>query len=113
MYGARKKYMYIGLALKILKSTLDSITKKDDDDLDNLTSVLEEWLKCIDPPPTWAQLVSASEEKTVKEFKIALRLREEYCSGTKIRQETQDTVPQEGNSSTLQKVCDKMLFNFY
>ena len=91
--------MYIGLALKIPKNTLNSITKKDGDDQDNLTSVLEEWLKSVEPPPTWAQLVDALEEKTVNEPQLALTIRREHSSGA-IYQETQD-VPSDTNSSTL------------
>ena len=57
----------IGTLLEIKKSILDKIRADEDGVRDCLQEMLSEWLKQVDPPPTWAALADAVE--TVDELK--------------------------------------------
>ena len=60
VWGARTKWMYIGLELDIFQADLDAIQAIHRGDIGEcLTEMLALWLKQVDPPPTWTALVAA------------------------------------------------------
>ena len=66
------------MELGIHPSTLDSIKCKCFHDPENcLLQVLTEWLKTEEP--TWKRLVEVLKGNTLKEFKVAQKIEEEYC----------------------------------
>ena len=66
VYDARSKWHNIGLELKINPSDLDAykVNHKDDPE-ECFKDVLSNWLKQVDPRPTWAALASALSSRTV------------------------------------------------
>ena len=66
VYDARSKWHNIGLELKINPSDLDAykVNHKDDPE-ECFKDVLSNWLKQVDPRPTWAALASALSSPTV------------------------------------------------
>ena len=61
------KWKIIGTLLGIENHVLSRIRADEDGVCDRLQEMLSEWLKQIDPPPTWAALADAVE--TVDELK--------------------------------------------
>ena len=52
----------IGGLLGVERHVLDNIKKDEDDVRDCLHAMLSEWLKQVDPQPTWKDIVDAIEE---------------------------------------------------
>jgi len=81
LYEARAKWYDIGVELKLSPGTLTSIGKDYHGVAEYLREVCSEWLKCIDPPPTWEALAEALESRPVGEGHLAQQLRDKYCRG--------------------------------
>ena len=80
IHDARTKWYYIGLELKLDVSTLKAIEFKYSDSKDCLREVIMEWLKAVDPEPTWRNLVDALRRPVVEESKLAAVIEGKYCS---------------------------------
>ena len=85
---ARTRSYYVGLNLKLPKSLLDSISREYADDLDRLLHVVDEFLKCIEPRPTWPAIVSALRSPLVAMSELAAKIEQKYCSPPEQEPET-------------------------
>lgn len=75
------KWYDIGLQLDFKKGELDNI-KADHAHVGVkalLLELLKQWLKRVDPPPSWKALIDALRTPAVKEMVIAGELAEKYC----------------------------------
>ena len=81
VHSARAKWYNIGLQLQIPVDKLDS-TKVDwhGDTGDCLRETLKAWLKRVNPPPDWKDIVNALKSGPVDECKLAEELNANYCS---------------------------------
>ena len=70
------KWMNIGVLLNIDYEKLEKIEADDKDSEDCLLKMIVQWLKCVDPEPTWNALV-----KSVEKFNptLAKDIRDKYC----------------------------------
>ena len=59
LYPLRAKWRTIGTFLCVEHSTLDAIRANYEDCGDRLTELIAEWLKQLNPPPTWQSLAEA------------------------------------------------------
>jgi hypothetical protein len=73
------KWHNIGVLLGLPPGKLDAIQQDYRSSDDSLREMLKEWLKMIDPPPSWEQLVDAL--KVIDECK-AEELRRKYCANS-------------------------------
>ena len=73
------KWFNLGLNLKLHMGTLKHIQKQYPDPSEALREMLFNWLKKVDPPPTWEGLACALESRTVGEPRLAEQLRTEHC----------------------------------
>ena len=80
IHDARTKWFDIGTELKLDVFTLKAIESKYSDPKDCLREVITEWLKAVDPKPTWRNLVRALQRPDVNESKLAAVLERKYCS---------------------------------
>jgi len=72
LYAVRNEWYNLGLELGQRASTLDSIdTRYSSDPSKCFCQVLKEWLKGIDPPPTWQAMVNALKSPTVAQHHVA------------------------------------------
>ena len=71
VFSARVKWYDIGLELNIDPGTLDSIRYQYQDPKDCLTEMLKEWLKNIEPLPTYKGLAKALSARAVRETALA------------------------------------------
>ena len=81
LHAARKHWYNIGVQLQIPVDTLDSI--KVENTYNNgecLREVMKNWLKRVDPRPTWRDVVTALNSRTVGECKLAEELKNKHCS---------------------------------
>ena len=77
------KWYSVGLQLKVKPSVLKRIRSQYFDPVERLCEMLSEWLIGIDPYPTWEALAQALESRTVKEERLAKKVRETFLvSGT-------------------------------
>ena len=56
-----KDWKNLGALLDIRSETLDIIERDEPNTISCLRAMLTEWLKQINPPPTWTQLIDAVE----------------------------------------------------
>ena len=72
LFVVRTKWYNLGLELGQQVSTLDSIAAKYSSDPSQcFREVLLEWLKGVDPPPTWHAMVNALKSPTVAQPQVA------------------------------------------
>jgi len=83
IHTASTKWCNIGLQLRVPKNTLDSLKVQFTDPRECLRELLNEWLKQIDPTPTWKALIDALNSPTVGEGQLAEGLRTQYCQLSK------------------------------
>ena len=77
------KWYDIGLQLKMKPSALRRIRSQYSDPVECLREMLSDWLIGIAPYPTWEALAQALESRTVKEGRLAKKVRETFVvSGT-------------------------------
>ena len=75
----RTKWKLIGLGLRLPPSDLDAMRG---DSLECLQNSLSQWLKEIDPLPTWDALIAVLRSRVVGEKKKAQELEEKFCPVT-------------------------------
>ena len=93
IYDARPKWYDIGIGLHIDVSTLKTIETKYSNTKDCLCEVITEWLKAVDPKPTWRALVGVLRTPVVDEQQLAAELEKKYCTEN------------QGNDAYLRCVC--------
>jgi len=72
LYAVKTEWYNLGLELGQQVSTLDSIdTKYSGDPSQCFRQVLKEWLKGVNPPPTWQVMVNALKSPTVAQPQVA------------------------------------------
>jgi len=82
LYEARAKWHDIGIELKLPVGTLTAIREDFPHAADCLKEMCINWLKRIDPSPSWAALAKALESPPVGEGHLAQQLRDKYsCQG--------------------------------
>ena len=73
------KWYDIGLELRLRTGVLENIRYQNQDAPTCLREMLLQWLKKVDPPPTWEGVACALESRTVGEPRLAEQLRTKYC----------------------------------
>ena len=77
---ARSRAYYVGLNMKLPTDLLDSIMSQYSDHLDRLLHVLKEFLRCVEPRPTWSAVINALQSPSVGLLKLAEKIEKKYCS---------------------------------
>ena len=81
LYAVKTDWYNLGLELGQRVSTLDSIdTKYNNDPSQCFRHVLKEWLKGVNPPPTWQAMVNALKSPTVAQPQVAEQIQTELPS---------------------------------
>ena len=62
LFPLARDWKTIGALLGVEKHVLDNIKRDEESVRDCLHAMLSEWLKQVDPPPTWKDLVNAIEK---------------------------------------------------
>ena len=78
LYSIRDKWQDLALELGIPVEKLDHIKATNPDTADCLRETVSYWLT-DSPDPTWQDLTTALESRTVNEHELAARLKKEYC----------------------------------
>ena len=73
------KWFDIGLELELVVGVLDRLRYQYPDPSTCLREMLFEWLKKVEPPPTWEGVACALESRVVGEARLAEQLRMKYC----------------------------------
>ena len=83
LWEARTKWFHIGIQLDMKTSDL-KVIKKDYDEADLcFTEMLTDWLKRMNPPPTWEALVDALKSRTVGYEQLADTILKTHCKKSK------------------------------
>lgn len=78
LYAVNTKWYNLGLELGQQVSTLDRIDAKYRGDTSKcFREVLTEWLKGVDPSPTWQAMVNALKSPTVAQYHLAEQIETE------------------------------------
>ena len=75
---AKTKAKYLGLKLGLSSATVEGICQQYDSLQDHLSHVLEEYLKKVDPHPTWKAIAIVMRSPTVNFPHLAERIEEKY-----------------------------------
>ena len=79
----KKKWYRIGIQLKVPDSKLDEIQDTAKDDLERaLRLMIQEWLRQIEPEPTWDGIVKALRRVSVNEQRLAKNLERRFCASS-------------------------------
>ena len=93
LYDVRTKWKLIGLGLLIPESDIDAISGTPQH---CLQSLLSNWLKRLEPLPTWDRLVTVLKSPVLGEEKKAQQLEERFCDDPK----TETNTPTHSGTST-------------
>ena len=77
---AKTHARYIGLKFKLPKHVVDGIHTKYSDPQDHLHGIIEEYLKQVDPTPTWRAIADALRSPLVNLPHLAKRIEDKHCS---------------------------------
>ena len=78
LFAVRNEWYNLGLELGQRAATLDSIDAKYNSDPSQcFRQVLKEWLKGVNPPPTWQAMVNALKSPTVEQSHLAEKIQTE------------------------------------
>jgi len=78
IFAVKTEWYNLGLELGLRPPTLDSICNKHSGDPSQcFRQVLQEWLKGVNPPPTWQAMVNALKSPTVAEYQVAEQIQTE------------------------------------
>ena len=81
LHCVKKKWYSIGIQLKVPDSKLDEIQDTAKDDLERaLRRMIQEWLRQIEPEPTWDGIVKALRCVSVNEQRLAKNLERRFCA---------------------------------
>ena len=99
LYAVNTEWYNLGLELGQQVSTLDSIEDKYGGDPSKcFRQVLKEWLKGVDPPPTWQGMANALKSRTVRQYQVAEQIRTELLP-------MQPLLPQPKSPQSLSPQC--------
>ena len=79
---AQNKSKFLGLKLNLPTHVVEGIHDQYSDPQTRLLNVIEEFLRQVEPRPTWRVIVEALRSPAVKLPRLALRLEEKYCKCT-------------------------------
>ena len=77
----QNKSRYIGLKLKLAHYIVEGIHQTYQQPIDRLYYVLLEFLKQVDPKPTWTAIVKALESPLVNSLSLARKIEKNYHCG--------------------------------
>ena len=77
---AKTQARYIGLKLKLPAHIVDGIRVKYSDPQDHLHGIIEEYLKQVNPTPTWRAIADALKSPSVNLPHLAKRIEDNHCS---------------------------------
>ena len=78
---AKKKAFALGLKLNLPATTRKRINSESRSPDDRLLKTLEEYMKLMNPKPSWEGIATALNDKFVGLPELANRIRETHCSG--------------------------------
>ena len=67
-----------GRVLKLPKATVDSIYQKYSDPRDRLFGVIDEFMKQVEPPPTWRVILEALRNPLIGQYRLAQEIERKY-----------------------------------
>jgi len=82
LHPVADKWYSLGVQLQVPIEILKCIRRENVPMTECLLEMLNVWLKCTNPPPTWNILTEALESPPVGERLLAQQLRENYCPTT-------------------------------
>ena len=86
LFTVKNEWYNLGLELGQRVSTLDSIdTKYSGDPSQCFRQVLKEWLKGVNPPPTWQAMVNALKSPTVVQYQVAEQIQTELSPALSVQ----------------------------
>ena len=84
LWEARTKWFHIGIQLDMEIAHLNAIRNKYRDEADFcFTEMLTDWLKRMNPPPTWEALVDALKSQMVGYEQLADTIEKKHCKKSK------------------------------
>ena len=75
----RTKSDKFGRVLKLPKATVDSVYQQYSDPQDRLFAVLDEFVKQVEPPPTWRVILGALRNPLIGQHRLAQEIESKYC----------------------------------
>ena len=78
LFEVQTKWYDIGLDLGLPVSTLETIKQECQDIPECLRKMIQEWLKMIDPQPSWRKLIDVLQNKVINEGALAVAIAEKY-----------------------------------
>ena len=75
----RTKSDKFGRVLKLPKATVDSVYQQYSDPQDRLFAVLDEFVKQVEPPPTWRVILEALRNPLIGQHRLAQEIESKYC----------------------------------
>ena len=88
IHESQKHAYSVGLELGLPSEKLDNITMRSADDRKQLLLVTREFLKRIEPRPTWSAIANALRSPLVGMTELAERIEQKYCPPPKQEDET-------------------------
>lgn len=84
MFDVQAKAEILGQLLKLPQGTVEGIFLEYRKPLDCLRKVIEEFVKRIEPPPTWKTIANALRNRLIGEAYLARKIERKHCglSGT-------------------------------
>ena len=79
IFDVRTKSDKFGRVLKLPKATVDCIYQQYSDPQDRLFAVLDEFVKQVEPPPTWRVIVEALRHPMIGQHRLAQEIETKYC----------------------------------
>ena len=76
----RTKSDKFGRVLKLPKATVDSIYQQYSDPQDRLFAVIDEFVKQVEPLPTWRVIVEALMNPLIGQHRLAQEIESKYCT---------------------------------
>jgi len=118
LFAVRTEWYNLGLELGQHAATLDSIDATNSGDPSKcFRQVMKEWLKGIDPPPTWQAVVKALKSPTVAQGKLAEQIQTELLPTRSMAPLSPHTLsppsqsPQPSQPHPMSSGSFKLLFN--
>ena len=88
IHESQKHAYYVGLVLGLPSEKLDNIKMSSSDDREQLLLVTKEFLRRIEPRPTWSAIATALRSPLVGMTELAERIEQKYCPPPKQEAET-------------------------
>ena len=80
LHDVKTKWYSIGIQLQVPESKLDEIENAAREDLERaFRRMIQEWLKQINPEPTWTDIVKVLRCRSINEQRLAKNLERRFC----------------------------------